>query len=423
MKYLFDSLIALVFLCGITYSQNITNILGTNGIFTIKDGTNTFVTLSQNTGILSLNRSINLSGTTNSTIGVIFKDNTRFIHNYGTANTFTGISSGNFTLTGSNNSAFGTSSLSSNTSGYFNSAFGVRSLGFNTTGTGNTAIGYTSSNYNTIGSYNTSVGQNSFYLNISGSYNTSVGSNSLYTNTTGTYNTAVGERSLLSNSTGATNSAFGASSLGGNTTGNYNTAVGFLSLSNNTTGHYNSALGPFSLTGNTTGSNNTAIGWNAQVPNGTSGNQVRIGNTDVTYAGVQVAWTITSDIRWKENILPLKPGLIFISKLNPVSYIRKNDKTQKTEYGLIAQEVEEVIKQEGIVNPGLLTITDEGMYELRYNDLIAPMIKAIQELKNENDELKNNLDKFERMHNILANEVEKISSKVAENTEVKMGEK
>ena len=36
----------------------------------------------------------------------------------------------------------------------------------------------------------------------------------------------------------------------------------------------------------------------------------------------------------------------------------------------------------------MLTITDEGMYELRYNDLIAPMIKAIQELEIENKELK-----------------------------------
>jgi len=33
----------------------------------------------------------------------------------------------------------------------------------------------------------------------------------------------------------------------------------------------------------------------------------------------------------------------------------------------------------------MLTVTDEGMYELRYNDLIAPIIKAIQELKQQKD--------------------------------------
>jgi hypothetical protein len=48
---------------------------------------------------------------------------------------------------------------------------------------------------------------------------------------------------------------------------------------------------------------------------------------------VQVAWTVTSDRRYKENITPIGMGLGFISKLNPVSYVRKNDEKGKTEYG------------------------------------------------------------------------------------------
>ena len=96
---------------------------------------------------------------------------------------------------------------------------------------------------------------------------------------------------------------------------------------------------------------------------------------------------MTSDRRWKENIKPSNLGLNFITQLNPVSYTRKNDENKKTEYGLIAQEVEEVLGSEKIENAGMLNITDEGLYELRYNDLLAPMIKAIQELKKENDEL------------------------------------
>jgi 5'(3')-deoxyribonucleotidase len=36
----------------------------------------------------------------------------------------------------------------------------------------------------------------------------------------------------------------------------------------------------------------------------------------------------------------------------------------------------------------MLTISDDGMYGLRYNDLLAPMIKAIQELKVQNEKLK-----------------------------------
>jgi uncharacterized coiled-coil DUF342 family protein len=51
-----------------------------------------------------------------------------------------------------------------------------------------------------------------------------------------------------------------------------------------------------------------------------------------------------------------------------------------------------VLKDLGIENHAMLTITDEGMYELRYNDLIAPMIKAIQELKEQNEQLKKEKD-------------------------------
>jgi len=48
-------------------------------------------------------------------------------------------------------------------------------------------------------------------------------------------------------------------------------------------------------------------------------------------------------------------GLGFISKLKPVSYTRINDENQKTEYGLIAQEIEEVLKEEGVNNSAMIT--------------------------------------------------------------------
>ncbi len=35
----------------------------------------------------------------------------------------------------------------------------------------------------------------------------------------------------------------------------------------------------------------------------------------------------------------------------------------------------------------MLTVDNEGFYSLRYNDLLAPMIKAIQELNEKNDNL------------------------------------
>jgi hypothetical protein len=180
-----------------------------------------------------------------------------------------------------------------------------------------------------------------------------------------------------------------------NTTGNYNTAFGGTSLLNNTVGNYNIAIGYLSLPSNTTGSNNIAIGYNAQTPSATASNQVRIGNTAVTYAGVQVAWTVTSDKRWKSNIQNSNLGLEFINNLHPVSYFRNNDESKKIEYGFIAQELEATLNNAGATNNGIISKDDAGMYSVRYNDLLAPMVKAIQEqqlmiiaLKKEIEDLK-----------------------------------
>lgn len=314
--------ITLLFLSINAYAQDINGKLGTNGQFIIRDTNNTFLSLSQSTGNLSLNRSLILPVMhEGSQVGAIFRGVDRFIHNYRGAgtygeNTFLGIKSGNFTLSG---------------------------FGFE------------------------------------GSWNTATGCSTLTNLTTGGQNCAYGYSSLFSNSVGQGNSAFGTHALSTATTGNYNTAIG-----------------SYSGTGLSTGSNNIAIGYFAQLPSGTGSNQVRIGNSNITYAGIQVAWTITSDRKWKENILPSKLGLSFVSKLKPVSYERKNDDSHKTEFGLIAQDVEEVLKEEGVENSGMLTVDAEGRYELRYNDLLAPMIKAIQELKAENDELKKQNDELNR---------------------------
>ena len=51
----------------------------------------------------------------------------------------------------------------------------------------------------------------------------------------------------------------------------------------------------------------------------------------------------------------------------------------------------------------MLTVTDNGEYQLRYNDLIAPIIKAIQELKAENDILKERIEKLERYNFQMTN--------------------
>ena len=68
------------------YSQSITNTLGSNGLFTIKDASNNYLTLNQMNGQVNILKTLRLENTTSSTIGVMFKGADRFLHNYGFGN-------------------------------------------------------------------------------------------------------------------------------------------------------------------------------------------------------------------------------------------------------------------------------------------------------------------------------------------------
>ncbi|MFV8351503.1 tail fiber domain-containing protein [Flavobacterium sp. XS2P14] len=263
----------------------------------------------------------------------------------------------------------------SGTIGISTTAFGANTLEDNTTGTRNTAVGSGVLIRNTIGSSNTAVGFVTLLANI-----------------TGNDNTGIGDFALRDNSIGSGNTANGKGSLAGNTTGNNNTAVGNVALLTVTTGSSNTGLGNSALSTVTTGNNNTAVGFNAQVAVPTNNNQVRIGNTAVALASVQVAWTITSDNRWKSNIKKSNLGLEFIKQLNPVFYTRKDIETneskttiletttnQTIEYGFIAQELESTLNKFNVKDNGIITKDNAGMLSLRYNDLLAPIVKAMQE--------------------------------------------
>lgn len=381
-RNIFSAVIALIVFSAAAFSQNINGKLGTGGQFIIRDTAATYLSLAQNTGYLSLNRSLVLPLTISSGTGIIFKGSSRFLHDYkgtGTSgeNLFLGLNSGNFTLGGTGSE------------GSYNIAVGSNILSMLTTGYANCGIGSQALMMNTSGYQNTALGRYTMYSNTTGYSNTAMGYQVLYNSTTALQNTAVGTQSMFNNLTGNNNSAFGYYSLYSNQTGIRNIALGFTALYGNVSGNENTAVGNQSLYNLTAGNNNIGIGSDAQVPSNTGSNQVRIGNTLISYAGVQVAWTITSDRKWKENIKSSELGLSFISKLRPVSYFRKNDQGKRTEYGFIAQDVEETLIEAGIKNSGIITKDDNGNYEMRYNDLFAPIVKAIQELQAQNDELKN----------------------------------
>ena len=243
----------------------------------------------------------------------------------------------------------------------------------------NNFFGYQSGNSNSTGSRNSASGYRALYSNTSGSVNTANGNPALYFNTSGNYNSAFGDYALYSNSTGIMNTASGTSALRLNTSGSNNTANGYNS---------GSAL--------TTGNNNTMIGNNAQPTSGGVSNQIRIGDANITSAHIQVAWTISSDLRWKSDIKNTNLGLDFINKLRPVSYYRDNDESKKTEYGFIAQEIEEALNNNGASNNGIITKNDKGMYGVRYNDFISIMVKAIQEQHQQIENLKNEIETLKK---------------------------
>lgn len=362
----------------------------------------------------------NFIGTTNNN-DVVFKRNNVNAGRISETNTSFGLNTLTYNTTGNNNTASGIYALFSNTTGYsntatgsfalginetgfYNTAIGAEALSGNSSGNSNTAIGRRSLNSNTIGNSNTATGVSSLYSNLSGFDNTANGYDALYSNTTGYSNTAIGVQALSKNTIGRDNTAIGQNALHSNTIGVENTAIGSNALQSNISGLSNVAVGAgalnslasgnnnialgMTLTNLTSGYNNIGIGNGAQVPSATGSNQVRIGNTAITYAGIQVAWTVTSDSRWKENIKPSNLGLNFINDLKPVSYTRKNDDTKKLEYGIIAQELEISLNKFGANSNGIISKDDEGMYSVRYNDLLAPMIKAIQEQQLMIEELK-----------------------------------
>ncbi|MBT7339813.1 MAG: hypothetical protein HN853_01825, partial [Halieaceae bacterium] len=89
----------------------------------------------------------------------------------------------------------------------------------------------------------------------------------------------------------------------------------------------------------------------------------------------------SSDARLKEAVSSVGVGLVLINDLNPVRYHRINNPESDIEMGLMAQEVEATLAKHGLGNSGMVVQPDDkGYLYLRYNDLLAPMIKAIQEL-------------------------------------------
>lgn len=86
-----------------------------------------------------------------------------------------------------------------------------------------------------------------------------------------------------------------------------------------------------------------------------------------------------SDIAYKENIEPISNALNKILDMRGVSYRMKDSKKQSL--GVIAQEIQNIL-------PEVVSENDNGSKTVSYNNIIAVLIEAIKELKEEVDRLK-----------------------------------
>lgn len=96
-----------------------------------------------------------------------------------------------------------------------------------------------------------------------------------------------------------------------------------------------------------------------------------------------IEWKGPSDIRFKEDVKEIQYGLKELLQMRPVQFKWKHKKDNKENYGLIAQELvqlipelvdesdqSELLKEQGI---------DSGLLSVSYLELIPVLIKAIQE--------------------------------------------
>ncbi len=259
-----------------------------------------------NTVFVKLNESLSFPVTnTAGTAGVIYSGGVasanRFLHNYGTQNTFLGKAAGNLTLTtatSTGNTGIGENSLSALTlTAEGNTGVGLNAGAAITTGNHNTLMGVSAGHLCTSAAQNTLLGYASGNSLVSGQNNVCIGQSSggsltsnesfnllwAHTGKTGTSNLiAIGDPfssfagtfmsnygtnntflgTLAGNLTlsGANNSGYGAGALAGLTSGTSNTAVGSNVLPRCTTGSNNTGIGVSAFADLTTGAQNTALG-------------------------------------------------------------------------------------------------------------------------------------------------------------------
>ena len=352
--------------------------------------------------------------------------------NYGAENTFIGDRAGAKATSGSFNTAVG------------HNAYGI-GAGVAVTGNNNTDIGTDAMRNQPGGSGNTAVGSGALKTAaFASNFNTAIGGNAVgnwSANQSSANNTAIGYGALqgsVGTSTFLRSTAIGKDAGLALTTGNDDTFVGQSAGSLVTQGSRNVIIGSaVATTTLTTGSDNVLIGTSSSIDTAASNtaNTIQIGagstcvicvtgtgtpSTSVTtISGVLINAGITSDathtdaavcedttshqfyagsgaagiclgtssLRYKDNVLPLQPGLSEILRLGTISYNYKpgyGDPSRRL-YGFVAEQVNTVM-------PELVGLNRGGQpNSVDWAGVVPVLVHAIQEQQREIEELESRL--------------------------------
>ncbi len=264
--------------------------------------------------------------------------------------------------------------------------------------TGNTCVGANSGLSLTTSDGNTLIGSDAGLSLTSGVDNTAVGRSALRSFTAGAAdagaNTAIGRQSLRFVTTGIQNCGIG-DSAGNNgttgvTTGSYNTFMGGTGVGANYTSTESSNILIGNAVSGTLGESNT-------IRVGTSGagtsqqNKCFIAGIRGITTGVADAvavlidsadqlGTVSSSLRYKENIEDLNEDSSIIYQLRPVKFNYKKH-PEVPAWGLIAEEVDKVF-------PQLVVYNNEGLPEtVKYHELSILLLNEIKNLKDRIDRI------------------------------------
>lgn len=351
------------------------------GALTIGGGSNINTSGAGSTVTINLNNSPSVSGSL--TAGTTVTGGTGIIATTGNINA----SSGNVSASGTVTAGTG---LIATTGGVTVNA-GNLNLPSTTSTSGNIKI----NNITNLHSYSGSGGGGNLFLGP-GAGN--------YTLTTAAGNVIVGNGAGVSLTTGLGNLSMGQGSLGDLTTGNFNTGIGFNAGGALTTGVRNTFFGT-----NAGGSYTGAESSNIMVGNtGTLGesNTIRIGTqgaglsqqnkcfvagiTGVTVASSATVLidtttgqlgTVVSSERYKYDVQDMNEVSDALLNLRPVTFKYNEDPTEHIQYGLIAEEVHEVM-------PDLVIYDTEGNPDsVAYHNLQVLLLNEIKKLVTRVNEL------------------------------------